>query len=119
MSLKWVRLDTAFPRNHKVLALLGGQKDGHRAAFVYLCGLSYCGEQGTDGFIPKEALMWLHGRPADARSLVSVGLWREDVGGWLIDGWAEYQPSSTEMETKRKRAQAAAARRWTDPEPSS
>jgi hypothetical protein len=39
------------PRNQKILTLLA-MKDGHRAAFVYVCSLSYAGEQGTDGLIP-------------------------------------------------------------------
>src|ERR1039458_10800716 len=52
MPLPWVRLDTAFPMNQKLNAMLRC-KDGHRAAFVYLCGLSVSGGQGSDGFISR------------------------------------------------------------------
>lgn len=113
MGLAWVRLDTAFPRNHKLLALLGG-REGHRAAVVYVCGLAYAGEQGTDGFIPREALGLLHGRLLDARRLVDAGLWHAEAGGWLINDWREYQPSTEETELRSKKARAAALARWHD-----
>lgn len=111
MALPWVRLDTGLPRNHKVLAVLGN-KDGHRTAFVYVCGLAYAGEQGTDGFIPKEALGLVHGRPADATRLVAAGLWLADPGGWVINDWADYQPSNEETQLRSKKARAAAMARW-------
>lgn len=111
MGLQWVRLDTSLPRNHKVLGLLSG-RDGHRAAFVYVCSLTYAGEQGTDGFIPREALPLCHGRPTDAVRLVEVGLWHDDPGGWLINGWAEYQPTNEETVLRSKKARSAAMARW-------
>ena len=111
MPLPWVRLDTAFPMNHKLLAMLG-RRDGHRAALVYLCGLSVSGGQGTDGFISAESLPWCHGRRADAELLVEFGFWIPRPGGWDINGWAEHQPSSEENQLRRKRAQALAETRW-------
>ena len=110
-TLRWVRIDTALPRNMKILALVN-QKDGHRAAFVYICSLAYCGEQGTDGFVAREALVVLHGRAQDAKRLVDVGLWFAEPGGWRIKDWAEYQPSTAEMAERSNRARAAAAARW-------
>lgn len=111
MSLQWIRLDTSFPRNHKVLSLLA-QRDGHRTAFVYLCGLAYSGEQGTDGFIPQEALALIHGRPADSMRLVESRLWHTDPGGWLINDWADFQPSTEVTQLRQKKARAAAMARW-------
>jgi len=113
MGLQWVRLDTTFPRNHKMLALLGG-KDGHRVGFVYMCGLAYAGEAATDGFIPREALPLIHGRPADALRLVEIRLWHADPGGWLIHDWSEFQPSTDETKERSNRARAAAMARWHD-----
>lgn len=110
-TLKWVRLDTAFPRNHKIITLLGG-KDGHRAAFVYLCGLSYAGEQGTDGFIPKAALGMCHGREVDAERLIDVELWHRVDGGYVVNGWNEYQPTSEETAKRSMNARRNAAKRW-------
>jgi len=109
--VQWVRLDTAFPRNHKVLALLE-LKDGHRAITAYICGLSYAGEQNVDGFIPRAALPFLHARVADARRLVEVGLWLDDEGGWVINGWSDFQPTTDESTARSNKARIAARARW-------
>lgn len=111
MPLPWVRLDTTFPMNQKLLAMLR-RKDGHRGAFAYICGLAVSGGQGTDGFISAESLMFTHARQADAALLVEFGFWVPQPGGWLINGWEEFQPSSEENQLRRKRAQAAAESRW-------
>src|SRR6185437_16440292 len=92
-------------------------KDGHRAGLVYICSLGYSGAHGTDGFIPREALPFIHGRQADANRLVMHGFWREQPGGWLINGWNEFQESNAETQERRKRAQAAAMARWDGHEP--
>lgn len=111
MGLPWVRLDTGFPTNPKILALLK-EREGHRAAFVYLSSLAYSGQHGTDGFVSEEALPFVHGRTQDARQLVKVGLWIDQPGGWIVNGWTEKQESTTETQQRRKRAQAAAQSRW-------
>lgn len=110
-TLAWVRLDTAMPRNQKVLALLA-MKDGHRSAFVWMCGLAYAGEQGTDGFIPVTALPFIHGRQIDATRLVEVGLWVPAPGGWNSHDWADYQQTNAETEKRTARAKAMAEARW-------
>lgn len=111
MALPWVRLDTAFPRNHKLLALLQ-EKDGYRAALVYLCSLSYSGEQGTAGFITELALPFIHGRKTDAEKLVKHDFWQPLPGGWLIHDWTQFQAAGAEAEARSKKAQAAAYTRW-------
>jgi|SRR5215469_12549018 len=116
MPLPWVRLDTSFPSNPKLLAMLT-EKDGHRAAFVYLCALGYSGAHGTDGFIPREALLHIHGRTSDTERLVRHGFWWPQPGGWLIHGWDEFQESNDETKQRRARAQAGAAARWDGHEP--
>ena len=110
-GLAWVRLDSGIARNHKMLALLD-MKDGYRHVTVYVFGLGYCGEQGTDGFIPRNALPFIHARPVDAVKLVEVGLWHLDPGGWLVNDWREYQPSNEETERRSTKARTAAAARW-------
>lgn len=92
MKSMWVRLDSTFPSNPKVLRLLDAKR--HRAIVLYTFGLAYAGHQDTDGYVPAYALPILSGTTADARHLVDVGLWREVEGGYLIHGWAEYQPSA-------------------------
>ncbi len=111
MALPWVRLDTAFPRNHKLLALLQ-ERDGYRAALVYVCSLSYSGEQGTAGFIPDLALPFIHGRKADGAALVKHDFWQPVPGGWVIPDWAQFQAAGEEAEARSRKAQAAAYVRW-------
>lgn len=111
MAVQWVRLDTAFASHPKVLALLR-EREGHRAGFVYLCALAYVGAQGTDGFVPQEALPFVHGRKSDAQRLVDCGLWSDQPGGWTIHGWMEKQESTEETQQRRVRAQAGAQARW-------
>jgi len=111
MPLPWVRLDTSFASNPKLLAMLQ-EKDGHRAAFVYLCGLGHCGAHGTDGFITREALPFIHGRVADAERLVRHGFWWVQPGGWLIHDWDVFQESTEETKLRRVRAQSGAQARW-------
>lgn len=111
MPLPWVRLDTTFPMNQKLNAMIK-RKDGHRAAFVYVCGLAISGGQGSDGFISVESLMWCHARQVDADLLVEFGFWIPRPGGWVINGWDEHQQSTEETQRRRERAQSMAEMRW-------
>jgi hypothetical protein len=113
MPLPWVRLDTAMPDNPKIIDLVDGNKEGRAAAFVWVCSLAYAGKHGTDGFIPKGALARINGRPVDARLLVQIGLWKDEMGvGWSIPGWAEFQESSEETQARSAKARTAAFARW-------
>jgi hypothetical protein len=110
MGLPWVRLDSTIAQNPKILTLV--EDKNWQSITVYVCGLGYSGTNGTDGFIPRSALPFIHGRPRDADILVEVGLWHERPGGWDVNGWHEYQPTSEEHQKRRERAQRAAAKRW-------
>lgn len=112
MTLPWVRLDTGWPRNFKTLALIDTAR-GRSALVVYVTGLCYAGEQGTEGFIPRTAMPYLHATKADVQQLVEVGLWHEVNGiGWQVNDWADYQPSTTEAAARSARAKWLACRRW-------
>lgn len=115
MGLPWVRLDTSMPDNPKILGLLS-EKDGHRAAFVWICCLAYAGKHGTDGFIPRNAAPFCHGNARDFARLTSVSALIEVAGGWEINGWSEYQESSEETQKRKERAQRAAVIRWSKDE---
>lgn len=111
MGLPWVRLDSQFPHNPKVLALAADNK--WRAISAYACSLSYCGAHGTDGYIPAGALPFIHATKREVRHLVDVGLWRpEGKGGWQIPDWAEYQPTNKQAEDRSNRMRALAELRW-------
>jgi len=110
-KLLWVRVDSALARNHKVLALLS-ERGGDHALNVFIFGLGYCAEQGSDGFIPDIALGTIHGKPRDAALLVKAGMWDALPGGNQVHDYAEFQPSSEEAEKRSQRARELAAKRW-------
>lgn len=111
MGLAWVRLDTSMPDNPKILGLLT-EKEGHRAAFVWLCCMSYSGKHETAGLVTREAMSRVNARSIDLRRLVSHDLLTETAGGWLINGWEEFQLVSEEALRRKEKAQKAAAARW-------
>lgn len=111
MALPWIRLDTHFASNPKLLALIS-ERDGYRAAFAWVCSLAYAGRHGTDGYIPEAALPFIHARRVDANRLVAHGLWIPAPGGWEINSWAEFQLSNEETQKRREKAQRAALIRW-------
>ena len=110
MGLPWVRLDTNFASNPKILYLIEDKK--HRAIVAYVCGLGYAGSDGTDGFLPQACLPVIHCTKTDAKHLVDGGLWIETIGGWEINGWDQHQQSNEETQRRKKRAQDAALARW-------
>lgn len=110
MGLPWVRLDTQFPSNPKVLELTTQGK--WRAAFVYVAALAYAGSHGTDGYIPDMSLPFIHGNKASAVDLVKSGLWLQDVGGYTINGWSEFQITDEASKQRSEKARKAALKRW-------
>lgn len=115
MPLPWIRLDTSMPDNPKMLGLLT-EKEGHRAAFVWVCAMSYAGKHGTDGFIPRESVSRINGRERDMTLLVTHGFFVAMAGGWEIHGWDEFQVSDEAAHKRRSKAQHAAAVRWSKSE---
>ncbi len=114
MGLPWIRLDTSIFDHPKFLGLLSDNQ--HRAVVLHLAAMAYAGKHGTDGFIPREALVFLHGRVVDAGHLVAAELWHECAGGWDINGWDEYQISDDAAKARREQAKRAAAVRWSKKE---
>lgn len=110
MTLPWVRLETGFPDNPKILGLVGAGQ--HRAALAYVCSLAWCGRHETDGFIPRAALTYVHARPSDAQHLVTHKLWRDCGEGWLIPDWEDYQRTKHTNDTIKAGKRRAACQRW-------
>ena len=110
MGLPWVRLDTQFATNPKVLYLVEDKK--FRALHGYICGLGYSGVHGTAGFIPAAALPFLHMTKRDAEDLVAVGLWVSRPGGYEVNDYAAFQGLDTEAQERSAKARAAANIRW-------
>ena len=110
MTMNWVRLDTSFGHNYKTLQLVADKK--WQAIAVYTFALGYSGQHGLDGHIPRIALPIIHATPTIAAQLVDAGLWIAVDGGWHINGWDEYQPTSAEAKQRREKARMAARERW-------
>lgn len=110
MGLPWVRLDTTFHHNPKMLDLISRGK--HRAAFAYVCALAYAGQHSTDGYLPESCLMLIHATKRDAEELVKADLWHSDMGGWSINGWSEFQISDEAAKARSDKARKAALIRW-------
>lgn len=119
MALPWVRLDSHIGSHDKVLALLADPSSKKwQAAFSYCCALGWSGDQGTDGYIPKTALPFVHATAATARLLVKYGLWDENrLGtGWDIRNFASRQELSAitagKREARRVASEKANCSRW-------
>lgn len=108
--MTWVKLDDSFPNHPKVLAA------GENAAWLYVCGLCYCSQHLTDGFIPAAALSRLtslSGVRKLAQRLVEVGLWLSAPGGWHVHDYDAHQRTRAQVEAERDGA-AARMRRMRD-----
>ena len=120
MSLPWVRLDSHIGSHDKILNLLADPSQRRwQAAFSYCCALGWSGDQGTDGFIPKVALNFVHGTTNTARLLVTYQLWAEELTGWSIVNFIERQEMSAVTAGKREAARVAGQKancvRWHGP----
>lgn len=84
-------------------------KAGPSASWLWLCGMGYCQDGLTDGFIPFEAIDYLGVKGTTARklkvTLVAVGLWEEVPGGWRVHDYLQHNKSAeTIRQTKERRA---------------
>jgi hypothetical protein len=109
-GVKWIRLDTTIFDNPKFLDLK--EANQFRAIVIHIQAMCYSGRHGLAGFLPKSALRGLAATKKTVETLLLHSLWIEVPGGYQINDWNEYQLTSDEIETRRKRAQTAAAARW-------
>ena len=104
--MPWTKLDDGFYLNPKVAGLTDG------AYRLYIQALNYSCDQLTDGEIRTPILnMLISGSPATvkkrAAELVEAGLWVKSPRGWVINDFAEYQPTAAEIRRKsEKKARA-------------
>lgn len=103
MGLQWVRLDTTFHHNAKVVELVAANK--WRAICAYVASIAHAGQHGTDGYVPESSLFLIHATKREANDLVTAGLWHLSPGGWVIHGWDEFQISDEAARKRRERAQ--------------
>lgn len=112
MGLPWVRLDSAIGQNPKIIALAVAGR--WRAISVYMVALGWCGQQNTAGYVPATALPFIHGTRREAAQLAEVGLWHQsDIGdGWIVNDWADYQPSTSYTEQASQKSRKGNCIRW-------
>lgn len=88
-------------------------KAGPAASWLWLCGMGYCQDGLTDGFIPFEAIDYLGVKPNTARKLktvlVSVGLWDVVDGGWRVHDYLQHNRSAQDIRTTKDRRRAGGA----------
>jgi len=110
-------LDSNIASHDKVLALLSDPSSTKwQALSSYMCALGWAGGQGTDGFIPRIALPFVHGTAKTARLLEKYHLWEVGVAGWMICNYAARQELEAVTAGKKAAQQVGAARtncqRW-------
>lgn len=95
--MAWFKVDDklhSHPKRHRA---------GLRAMGLWvICG-SWCGDQLTDGFVPRDMLAALGGKPAEAKALVDAELWEAVPGGWQYHDWPAQNPTRSEVEGYRDR----------------
>ena len=92
--MAWVKVESSVSRNAKLL------KAGPAPAWLWLCGLAYCQEGLTDGFIPTEALEFLGVQKNVkwmAERLVKFGLWEQVDAGWFVHDYLKHNKSADEV----------------------
>lgn len=91
--MAWIRVESSVARNRKFMHA------GPQASWLWLCGLAYCQEGLTDGFIPAEALLYLgvKGPRPLATRLEQAGLWEPVDGGWRVHDYLQHNRPATEV----------------------
>lgn len=91
--MAWIKVEASVRTHEKFLAA------GPAACWLWLCGLAYCQEGLTDGFIPFAALTHLGVKAPNAlkAKLVTVGLWHEVAAGWQVHGYLTHNKPAAEV----------------------
>jgi hypothetical protein len=99
--VNWIKVSNSLPAHPKILIA------GDRAAWLFVCGLCYCNEHLTDGYIAKATLPvaapGIKGPERLAKVLVEVGLWELAEGGWQIHDYTEFQRSARQVKDVRRK----------------
>lgn len=74
-----------------------------RARGLWVTAGSWSASNETDGRIPAHVLPTLMGTKSDANALVQSGLWVAELSGdYRFHGWAEFQPTRADLNSKRE-----------------
>ena len=88
-----IRIDSSVPRHRKFV------QAGPAPSWLWVCGLAYCQEGLTDGFIPVEAIEYLGVKNARrlAVHLEKARLWEKVSGGWQVHDYLEHNKSAAQV----------------------
>jgi hypothetical protein len=108
--MAWVRLDDGFTEHPKVV------EAGPMAAWLYVCGLTYCARNLTDGVLPNAQITRLlptRSVHALAQKLVDVGLWETTPGGFRVHDYLIYNASREQtLALRQQKAEAGRKGGW-------
>lgn len=98
--MAWLRIDDRVRTHPKIIDA------GPAAAWFWFCGICYCREHLTDGFIAKAVLPTLAPGVTKTAPLVAglirSGLWHESDGGYQVHDFLDWNPSRETVIQKRK-----------------
>lgn len=112
MALQWIRFDTTFPDNPKIMDLV--DRNLHRVVVAHVSMMCHLGKTETDGFFADGALRRYAITKKDATIATESGLWVPAPGGWAINGWAEHNPVDAAAAARSDKARKAAEKRWSE-----
>lgn len=97
--MAWLKVDDRVRTHPKIV------EAGPLAAWVWFCGICYCREHLTDGFIADKMLATLvpglSSLKKAAASLVAAGLWHRGERGYQVHDFLDWNPSRADVEKQR------------------
>ena len=102
---RWVKIDTSYLRNVKVLAV------SPSAVLLHLASICWSADQLTDGNIPRHILGDLAhmariprtAAPRRADELVKAGLWEANGAGWYLHDFQAMNRQALRANVERQR----------------
>lgn len=95
----WLKVDDKLPRNPKILA------GDIETAWYYLCALTHCAEQLTDGYIADTAVPVIAPHITDPRDVADrcceLEMFSRVDGGYQVRDYLDFNPSREEVLAKR------------------
>ena len=96
----WFKVDDQFAFHPKALAA------GNAALGLWVRAGSWCGQNLTDGSLPRAMVGPLGGRTRDADALIRAGLWERSVAGYQFLDWSQWQPTKEQVKAEREATKA-------------
>lgn len=97
--MAWLKIDDRVRTHPKIV------EAGPAASWVWFCGICYCREHLTDGFIADKMLPTLvpgmSSLKKAAAVLVTAGLWHRVERGYAVHDFLQWNPSKAEVEAQR------------------